>query len=146
MPVEGVAKPPNTPENPRAGARMKAAGAAVGIDFTGLTDRYPNTLLAHCLLKYAEGDPAAQDRLSEILFRHYFTDGLFPDAANLRAAAAEAGLADVDAALEWIETPENQSVVKAEGVGYSRSGISGVPFFIVNGEPAFSGEPCPMMQ
>ena len=29
-----------------------------------------------------------------------------------------------------------QQAVKAEAAGYSRSGISGVPFFIINGEPA----------
>jgi hypothetical protein len=38
MPDDGVAKPFNTPDNPRVGARMKAAGAAAGIDFTGKTD------------------------------------------------------------------------------------------------------------
>ena len=75
---------------------------AVGIDFTGLCDRYPNTLLAHCLLKYTEEDAAVQDKLSEILFRHYFTDGLYPDGANLRKAAVEAGIADVEAAMSFV--------------------------------------------
>lgn len=105
MPMGGHPKAPNTPDNPRAGARMKSAGAAVGIDFTGLTDRYPNTLLGHCLLKYVEADAAMQDRLSEILFRHYFTDGRYPDESNLRLAATEAGVADVDAAMSFVGSP-----------------------------------------
>ena len=40
MPEEGIEKAPNTPDNPRVGARMKQAGASVGIDFTGKCDRY----------------------------------------------------------------------------------------------------------
>merc|ERR1712125_284423 len=51
-PQEGIPKPPNTPDNPRVGARMKAAGKAVGINFTGKCDKSPNTMLAHCLLEY----------------------------------------------------------------------------------------------
>ena len=50
---EGAPKAPSTPENPRVGQRLKAAGQAVGIDFTGKTDRTPNTLSAHTLLDYA---------------------------------------------------------------------------------------------
>ena len=120
---------------------MKSGGLAVGIDFTGLCDRYPNTLLAHCLLKYAddEAGAAVQDKLSEILFRHYFTDGLYPDETNLRKAAAEAGLADIEAAMKYVGSDEAQQAVKAEAAGFSRSGIHGVPFFIINGQPAFSG-------
>jgi predicted DsbA family dithiol-disulfide isomerase len=38
-PREGVLKAPDTPDNPRVGARMKGAGQAVGIDFTGKCDR-----------------------------------------------------------------------------------------------------------
>jgi predicted DsbA family dithiol-disulfide isomerase len=139
-PAEGVAKAPDTPDNPRVGARMKSGGLAVGIDFTGLCDRYPNTLLAHCLLKYAdEAGPAVQDKLSEILFRHYFTDGLYPDKTNLRKAAIEAGLADIEAAMKYVESAEAQQAVKAEAASFSRSGIRGVPFFFVNGQRAFSG-------
>lgn len=49
-PPEGVAKPPDTPDNPRVGQRMKAMGAADGINFTGKCDRSPNTLLSHVLM------------------------------------------------------------------------------------------------
>lgn len=118
---------------------MKSAGIAVGIDFTGRCDRSPNTLRAHCLLKFTETDPALQNKLSEVLFRQYFTDGLYPDEANLRNAAVEAGVADVEAAMSFVASLEAQQAVTAEAAAFSRSGISGVPFFIVNGEPAFSG-------
>ena len=75
----------------------------------------------------------------KILCRHYFTDGLYPDEQNLRKAAVEAGVADVEAAMSFVGSAKAQQAVKAEAAGYSRSGIGGVPFFIVNGEPAFSG-------
>ena len=86
----------------------------------------------------AEVAPDKQNALQEVLFRHYFTDGLFPDGENLAAAAHEVGL-DADAARKAAESEENQSAVAAEARQISRAGVSGVPFFFVNGEPAFSG-------
>ena len=42
--------------------------AAVGIDFSGLTDRYPNTAAAHALLSWAEETAGAtvQNQIAEI--------------------------------------------------------------------------------
>jgi len=137
MPAEGVSKG-GTPET-RVGARIKAAGAQAGISFTGLCDRYPNSLAAHALLKYAgEVAPSKQSELQEVIFRQYFTDGLYPDGENLAAAARECGL-DADAARKFAESEENQKAVEREAREISRAGVSGVPFFFVDGEPAFSG-------
>jgi predicted DsbA family dithiol-disulfide isomerase len=137
IPPEGVPKG-GTPES-RAGARMKAMGERVGINFTGMTDRYPNTLAAHALLAFAaETAPELQNTLQEILFRHYFTDGRYPAGDNLRDAATEAGL-DGEKALAYAESAERQSEAAVAARANSRRGITGVPFFIVNGEPAFSG-------
>jgi predicted DsbA family dithiol-disulfide isomerase len=137
IPKDGVPKG-GTPES-RAGARMKAAGQQVGIDFTGLCDRYPNTLAYHALLKYAEEtQPKKQNVLADILFRHYFTDGRYPAGENLAAAATEAGL-DGPEARRYAEDEDNQAAVAAEARANAQRGISGVPFFIINGEPAFSG-------
>lgn len=142
MPPEGVAKPPQTPENPRCPPRMKAVGKSVGIDFTGLTDRYPNTLLAHILLDYAlkNHGPEVQDHLQEVLFRHYFTDGRYPDAENLRLAAEEVGIADVDGAMEYVlNNRKAREAVQREASDASREGISGVPYFKINGQEFGSG-------
>ena len=43
--------------------------------------------------------------------RHYFTDGLYPDATNLKAAAEEAGL-DGAAAVAFAEDQEEQRKVR----------------------------------
>lgn len=117
---------------------MKAAGKAVGIDFTGKCDRAPNSVGAHTLLKYFEGK-ASQNHLQEVLFRKYFTDGLYPDANNLRAAAEEAGAEDLDEAMAYVASKDANKAVAAEAAGYSRQGVNGVPFFVFNGEPQFSG-------
>jgi len=140
MPPDGQLKQERDPKK-RAGARLKAAGSRAGIDFTGLTDRTPNSTLAHSLMKHVlEVDgPTVQNNLSEILFRHYFTDGRYPNAENVRAAAVEAGVKDVDAAMAAAADPSVQDAVKQEARHYSREGVSGVPFFLVNGKPAFSG-------
>ena len=140
MPPDGRLKQETDPKK-RAGARLKAAGARAGIDFTGLTDRAPNSTLAHSLMKHVldTDGPGIQNKLSEILFRHYFTDGRYPNAENVRAAAVEAGVKDVDAAMAAAVDPSVQGAVKQEARYYSREGVSGVPFFLVDGKPAFSG-------
>lgn len=136
MPLDGVDKGPGNRVNPR----LKQAGANVGIDFTGLTDRYPNTVKAHTLLAFAERDAGreAQNKLQEILFRHYFTDGRYPDEANLRAAAVEAGL-DPERAMAAVADQTLQEATRREAEAASRRGISGVPFFFIDGRPFGSG-------
>ena len=135
MPEDGTPKAPDTPGNPRVGARLKQAGAAAGVNFTGLTDRSPNSVKAHTLTKFFEEDPRLrplQDAFVKVVFRHYFTDGKYPDTANLTAAAAEVGLggADLEAAAAFMEDREQQAAVTQEALGYSRSGVNGVPYFI----------------
>ena len=138
MPAEGVAK--NGVGQQNVNPRLRAAGAAVGIDFTGLTPRHPNTTEFHAVMKYAaeHGTNKQQNDLQEIMFRHYFTDGKYPDATNLRDAAIEAGL-DGDKALAFAQDPTNKAAVVDEARRNSMRGVSGVPFFCFNGEDAFSG-------
>eukprot|EP00286_Rhodomonas_abbreviata_P025878 CAMPEP_0181313166 /NCGR_PEP_ID=MMETSP1101-20121128/14103_1 /TAXON_ID=46948 /ORGANISM="Rhodomonas abbreviata, Strain Caron Lab Isolate" /LENGTH=216 /DNA_ID=CAMNT_0023420101 /DNA_START=233 /DNA_END=883 /DNA_ORIENTATION=+ len=140
MPREGTLKAPATPDNPRVGMRLKQAGQSVGIDFTGKCDRAPNTLLAHCLMKYALDSKGAhvQNKLQEAIFRGYFTDGLYPDVGNLATLGAEVGL-DHEEVRRVLASGKLEEVVMKEARGHARSGVSGVPFFFINGKPAFSG-------
>ena len=141
MPVAGVAKAPDTPDNPRVGARMKSGGLAVGIDFTGKTDRYPNTFDAHVLLDYVldEHGPTMQNKMQERLFKAYFTDGIFPDKDNLaRLLANECGL-DSNKAKEALEDDGRRYKVKGIISENSQRVTGGVPYFIINGRPVFSG-------
>ena len=85
MPLEGKAKEPLVvrPDgsNNRVNVRLRDYGRKVGIDFTGKCDRYPNTLAAHQAMDYAftHGGLAAQNTVMELLFKAYFTDGVFLD-------------------------------------------------------------------
>lgn len=72
-PEEGLAKPPNTTDNPRVGKFLKSQGIAVGIDFTGKCDVVPNTTRAHVLMSLVSGEK--QPELAEKLFHCYFTAG-----------------------------------------------------------------------
>jgi len=139
-PSEGIPKAANTPDNPRVGARMKSAGASVGIDFTGKCDRTPNTLLAHVLLEFTlkKYGSVKQNEVAERIFKMYFTDGIFPDTANLSLVGQECGLekSEIDSALN---DPEKIGEIKKTIRYNSRSVRSGVPFFVIDGQPAFSG-------
>lgn len=79
-----------------------------------------------------------QHQLQEVLFRHYFTDGRYPDLSNLRSAAEEVGL-DGAEAVTALQDTARQGRVRQEGLSYSQKGVSGVPFFVIGGQPAFSG-------
>eukprot|EP00037_Helgoeca_nana_P014005 m.129759 g.129759 ORF g.129759 m.129759 type:complete len:133 (+) comp22342_c0_seq1:320-718(+) len=116
---------------------MKAMGAADGINFTGKCDRSPNTLLSHVLMDFAHKSTGSNNALAERLFQAYFTDGIYPDIANLATLAAEVGL-DADAARAHMADPKAIAAVQAEVRRNSKS-TSGVPFFVMNGVPTFSG-------
>lgn len=60
MPEEGVPKAGT--EFERVSESMLKTGRAAGIEFTGLTDRYPRTVKAHTLLKFALEEEAKSVR------------------------------------------------------------------------------------
>jgi predicted DsbA family dithiol-disulfide isomerase len=140
MPLGGIEKAPDTPENPRVNYRMKQIGVDVGIDFTGKCDRSPNTVLAHCLLDFAlsSDGPKKQNEVQELIFNAYFTLGIYPDLDNLLKIASEASISTAQAKKHMID-PEIQTKVAEEARVYSQQGVNGVPYFFVNGEPLFSG-------
>jgi predicted DsbA family dithiol-disulfide isomerase len=117
---------------------MKQAGAAVGVDFTGKCDRSPNTLLAHVLMQHALNSTGENNTLAELLFKGYFTDGIFPDKAGLLQLASAAGL-DAAGAAAALEDPAAASTAQLEARQWSGAGMGGVPFFLINGERLFSG-------
>jgi predicted DsbA family dithiol-disulfide isomerase len=148
MPVEGQPKG-GTPES-RAGSRLKLAGASVGIDFTGLTDRTPNTALFHATLKYLQDtlhiDSRTVTEFHEAVFEGYFTLGVFPDQTGLLKAAGK--LKDpivYESVAQLYQKDDNTCLpdllneVAKEATEASRRGISGVPAFAFNGQDAFSG-------
>jgi len=68
----------------------------------------------------------------------YFEDGDYPDTPNLATRAAQVGF-DKDEVSAFLNSRSAEAVVQAQAADYSAQGVSGVPFFIFNGQPMFSG-------
>mmetsp|Transcript_1455 Transcript_1455/g.3083 ORF Transcript_1455/g.3083 Transcript_1455/m.3083 type:complete len:135 (+) Transcript_1455:514-918(+) len=119
---------------------MKEAGKSVGIDFTGLTDRSPNTLNAHIVLDYVleEYGSEKQNEVQERLFKGYFTDGIYPDKNALTKMAEECGV-DANGVKEALDDDGRRYKVTSAVQENAQDVVGGVPFFIINGRPAFSG-------
>jgi predicted DsbA family dithiol-disulfide isomerase len=100
--------------------------------------RTPNSLDAHRIIWLA-GERGVQDAVVAALFLAYFTDGRdLSDRVTLAEIAAGAGLdrAEVDKLLAGEDGLEAVHAGEHEA---RRLGVSGVPFFVVNGQVAPSG-------
>lgn len=111
-----------------------------GIDMSGGIEKYPDVIYAHRLLFWAEkqGGCHVQHKLSGIIFKAFYSDGVFLGPENLARLAGEAGL-DANAALAYLQSNEDTSEVIKEAQSFSEGGVSGVPYFYINGKPMFSG-------
>ncbi|MHB1533268.1 MAG: DsbA family oxidoreductase [Acidimicrobiales bacterium] len=117
---------------------MTATAATEGLDFRFDLARPGNTFDAHRLLHLAL-EHGLQDVLKERLDRATFSEGSpVSDHASLRALAVEVGMgeADVDAVLS---SSRYSDAVRADEAQAREYGISGVPFFVVDGRYAISG-------
>lgn len=143
MPKEGVrcgaqrpdgTKAPNGPYWHYAIDRARS----LGIDMSGGVggNKFPNTTLAHVLLSWAyKQNPTRQHELAELIFEAFYSKEVFLGLDALIGLAARCGYS-ADKARSWLESTKGEAAVKAEA---RKSGVSGVPFFIINGEGVFSG-------
>lgn len=121
--------------------RMKATGSAEGIAFdTPPGARAPNTLSAHVLMYWASRAPGVdQDALAEKLFAAHHEHGEdVGDHRVLARLAAEVGM-DAGQVLEALRAGTDEDTVRAMIEQVRKAGVSGVPFFIINGEHGLSG-------
>ena len=120
-------------------AQVAAAGSVEGISFRfDAMSRTPNTFDAHRIIWLA-GERGVQDAVVETLFRGYFSDGRdLSDRSILADLAASAGL-DRKETNELLSSEMGAVEVRAEEEQGRRLGVSGVPFFVVNGRVALSG-------
>jgi predicted DsbA family dithiol-disulfide isomerase len=117
---------------------MTAAAAEEGLDFRFDLARPGNTFDAHRLLHLAK-EHGLQDTLKERLDRATFTEGSpASDHGALRGLALEVGLPQdrVDAVLG---SDEFAADVRADEDQARAYGISGVPFFVIEGKYGISG-------
>jgi len=144
LPEEGVARADylarkfGTPDPGAIYQRVGAAARAVGLapDFAKIA-RQPNTLRAHALIGAAQGE-AQQEAIVERLFRAYFVEGAdLTSRDTLAALAREAGLPDA-AATAALDGDGAQQAAR-DDTEARRLGVSGVPFFVVDGKLGVSG-------
>jgi predicted DsbA family dithiol-disulfide isomerase len=120
-------------------ARMESLADIEGLEYhltdAGLTG---NTLDAHQLLHLAHAR-GIQDAMIERLYRAYFTEqrSVF-DRASLVALAGEAGLDEAEA-RDVLERDAYADAVAADMQNARSLGVSGVPFFVLDGRYGVSG-------
>jgi predicted DsbA family dithiol-disulfide isomerase len=117
---------------------MTATAATEGLDFRFDLARPGNTFDAHRLLHLALAH-GLQDELKERLDRGTFSEGLaVSDHTQLRALALEVGLpaGEIDDVLASDRYAADVHRDQAQAQAY---GISGVPFFVIDGTVGVSG-------
>jgi predicted DsbA family dithiol-disulfide isomerase len=118
--------------------RMHAMGLADGIEFRFDLTRTSNTFEAHEVIHHAHSQ-GKQKPMVDRLFRAQFHEGVrVGDRAELLRLAAEVGLdrAEVEAALD---EQRFTAAVRADEEKAHTLGISGVPFYVVDGVYGVSG-------
>jgi predicted DsbA family dithiol-disulfide isomerase len=120
-------------------AQVTEAGRAEGIPFAfGKIDRTPNTLDAHRLIRLAEQD-GIQDAIVEAIFRGYFTEGHdITNVPTLLNVVSDAGL-DRRRSEILLSGDDGVAAIRAAEEQARRSGVRGVPFYVINGTLALSG-------
>lgn len=120
-------------------AQVAGAGKNAGLEFRhDLILRTPNTLAAHRLIRFAE-QQGVQDAGVEAIFRAYFTQGRdVGDIATLIDIAAEVGIERATASA-FLHSDAGSAEVRQEESIALQNRIEGVPMFILDGQPIFSG-------
>lgn len=116
-------------------------GAEIGLPFAfEKTKTFPNTLDAHRLLLWAgQIDAGTQDKVAHALFTANFVEGRnLGDPEVLTEIAAACGM-HAPTVRERLATDAERDTVRNEIANAQRMGVSGVPFFVIDGKYAISG-------
>lgn len=118
--------------------RVTGVAAAAGLEYRFDTLKHTNTVKAHQLLHFAKAE-GRQPELTERLMSAYFTEGRHLGRDDeLVALAADAGL-DPDAARDALVSERYLDDVRADQAQAQAYGITGVPFFVIDGKYGVSG-------
>jgi predicted DsbA family dithiol-disulfide isomerase len=112
---------------------LTAAGKAEGVDFRfDLITHVPNTLNAHRLMNLAEQKGADTSALAERIMAGFFGQGLdISDHDVLAVIGSDVGLGNMEV-LSALEDDQSRDIVLAQEAQVRRSGVTGVPDFLVN--------------
>ncbi|MEN9646687.1 MAG: hypothetical protein RL238_3356 [Actinomycetota bacterium] len=123
-------------------AQMTELAATEGLEYHFDTLQHANTLKAHELLHLAKAH-GKQDEMKERLLRAYFTEGRhIGHVDDLADLAAEVGL-DRDLVVAELTAGVHHDAVQADIAQAREYGISGVPFFVIDGRFGVSGAQSP---
>lgn len=118
---------------------LETQGPDMGIDFKfNEISMRPNTLNAHRLLKWAQGQDLG-DKASDALFRNFFTE--LKDVGDhkiLKEIAEEIGM-DAELVSELLAKDDDKNSIREEIMFFRNLGVNGVPCFIYNGQFAVQG-------
>lgn len=116
-------------------------GAEIGLPFAfDKTKTFPNTLDAHRLLLWAgQIDAETQDKVAHALFTANFVEGRNVGDHDVLVDIATACGMHAATVRERLATHVDCDTVRNEITNAQRMGVSGVPFFVVDGKYAISG-------
>lgn len=118
--------------------QVTAVAAEAGLEYRFDRVQHTNTVKAHELLHFAAAQ-GRQPELAERLMSAYFSEGRHLGRVDeLVALAADAGL-DPHAARAVLEAHTYLPAVRADQAMAAEYGISGVPFFVLDGTYGISG-------
>lgn len=118
--------------------RVTGVAADAGLHYRFDLLRHTNTVKAHELLHFAK-EHGRQAEMAERLMSAYFTEGRHLGREDeLVALAADAGL-DADAARAALQSGRYLPAVRADQAQAVAYGITGVPFFVIDGTYGVSG-------
>lgn len=120
---------------------IESAAADAGLSMKYATTRYTNTRNAHRIIKLAQskGDPKLSDAIIEKLYEAYFVRNLeLSDPSVLMEAGVACGLGS-DEIRRVLEGEEFLGEVLDDENQAAQLGVTGVPFFVINGKYAVPG-------
>jgi predicted DsbA family dithiol-disulfide isomerase len=121
---------------------MTHLASTVGLSYDFDAVRHTNTVLAHQLLHHAKAN-GRQEEMKERLLKAYFEQGRHVGrVGDLADLAAEVGL-DRDEAVRVLTEQTYLDDVNADKKQAIEYGITGVPFFVVDGRYGVSGAQSP---
>ncbi|MDH2916752.1 MAG: DsbA family oxidoreductase [Gallionella sp.] len=119
-------------------ARVSSLAKQIGLEYRLSEARPGNTFDAHRLLHLAASRQVG-DQATERLMHAYFSEALpVGDRAALSRLAPEFGISTQEA-LEMLESDAYVDSVRADEARAAAFGISGVPFFVIDGKVGISG-------
>ena len=119
-------------------SRVTDIAADVGLTYDYDQVKQTNTVRAHELLHYAK-ELGKQSEMKERLLSAYFTEGVhIGKIENLARLAGEIGM-DPDEVTKHLTDRTYLNAVKEDVAQAQAYGISGVPFFVIDGKYGISG-------